>query len=211
MNTRALEGLTLTERKVIEEFSKGLRPKEIAQNLGISIRTVYKALYKYRRNLRNMGLEEEAENFKVRRNTHSKLPTSELNARQANLSISNNFTNLLNLENLMSYLLGNLILKNSTSLVMNENNELLKQISELILTLKTLNDTLNRVGNLVLELMNEITKLNNLLKSKDVLAYNYNPNVRVGNVNKVKLESKDIPSFLIDNPWIEVLRMRGRE
>jgi len=41
--------LTDTEKKVVELYSKGLRPREIAQALGISINTVYKALSKARR------------------------------------------------------------------------------------------------------------------------------------------------------------------
>jgi len=41
--------LTDTERRVAELYSKGLRPREIAEALGISINTVYKALSKARR------------------------------------------------------------------------------------------------------------------------------------------------------------------
>jgi len=41
--------LTATEKKVVELYSKGLRPREIAQALGISINTVYKALSKARK------------------------------------------------------------------------------------------------------------------------------------------------------------------
>ncbi|ACB40538.1 sigma factor-like helix-turn-helix DNA-binding protein [Pyrobaculum neutrophilum] len=43
--------LTETERKVADLYSKGLRPREIAERLGISINTVYKALSKARRAL----------------------------------------------------------------------------------------------------------------------------------------------------------------
>lgn len=41
--------LTQTERRVVEQYSKGLRPREIAEQLGISINTVYKALSKARK------------------------------------------------------------------------------------------------------------------------------------------------------------------
>lgn len=41
--------LTETERRVAEMYSRGLRPREIAEKLGISINTVYKALSKARR------------------------------------------------------------------------------------------------------------------------------------------------------------------
>jgi len=49
--------LTDTERRVAELYSKGLRPREIAEALGISINTVYKALSKARR---AYSLAEEA-------------------------------------------------------------------------------------------------------------------------------------------------------
>lgn len=41
--------LTETEKKVAELHGRGLRPREIAETLGISINTVYKALSKARR------------------------------------------------------------------------------------------------------------------------------------------------------------------
>ncbi len=41
--------LTETERKVAEMYARGLRPREIAERLGISINTVYKALSKARK------------------------------------------------------------------------------------------------------------------------------------------------------------------
>lgn len=47
--------LTETERRVAELYGRGMRPREIAEALGISINTVYKALSKARR-----AAEEEA-------------------------------------------------------------------------------------------------------------------------------------------------------
>jgi hypothetical protein len=41
--------LTETERRVAELYARGLRPREIAERLGISINTVYKALSKARK------------------------------------------------------------------------------------------------------------------------------------------------------------------
>jgi len=41
--------LTATEQRVVELYNNGLRPRDIANRLGISINTVYKALSKYRR------------------------------------------------------------------------------------------------------------------------------------------------------------------
>ncbi|MEL9990966.1 MAG: sigma factor-like helix-turn-helix DNA-binding protein [Thermoproteus sp.] len=41
--------LTATEQRVVELYNNGLKPREIANKLGISINTVYKALSKHRR------------------------------------------------------------------------------------------------------------------------------------------------------------------
>ncbi|MEZ0247927.1 MAG: sigma factor-like helix-turn-helix DNA-binding protein [Thermoproteus sp.] len=41
--------LTATEQRVVELYNNGLKPREIANRLGISINTVYKALSKHRR------------------------------------------------------------------------------------------------------------------------------------------------------------------
>ena len=53
---KALSALTETERKIIEEYLRTRAPpKEISKKLGVSVRTVYKALYKYRKILREEG------------------------------------------------------------------------------------------------------------------------------------------------------------
>ncbi|MFN3805249.1 MAG: helix-turn-helix transcriptional regulator [Pyrobaculum sp.] len=41
--------LTRTEKKIAELYTTGMRPREIAEHLGVSINTVYKALSKARR------------------------------------------------------------------------------------------------------------------------------------------------------------------
>lgn len=41
--------LTKTEKKIAELYATGMRPREIAEHLGLSINTVYKALSKARR------------------------------------------------------------------------------------------------------------------------------------------------------------------
>lgn len=56
---RAMEGLTFTERKIMEEYLRGLKPKEIATRLKVSIKTVYKAVWKYRKNFRALHRERD--------------------------------------------------------------------------------------------------------------------------------------------------------
>ncbi|MGC9050401.1 sigma factor-like helix-turn-helix DNA-binding protein [Pyrobaculum sp.] len=52
--------LTETERRVAELYSRGMRPREIAESLGISINTVYKALSKARRAMELAEVRVEA-------------------------------------------------------------------------------------------------------------------------------------------------------
>ncbi|MGC9118296.1 MAG: hypothetical protein ACP5I3_04805 [Thermoproteus sp.] len=50
--------LTATEQRVVELYNSGLRPRDIANKLGISINTVYKALSKHRRLAEAPGPED---------------------------------------------------------------------------------------------------------------------------------------------------------
>ncbi len=63
-----LRRLTPTERRVVEYFvSNGGSAREIAGALGISERTVYKALYRYRRIAESMGYDASEFYFRRRR------------------------------------------------------------------------------------------------------------------------------------------------
>ncbi|MCU7787264.1 helix-turn-helix domain-containing protein [Pyrobaculum sp. 3827-6] len=53
--------LTETERRVAELYSRGMRPREIAESLGISINTVYKALSRARKAMELTEAQVEAE------------------------------------------------------------------------------------------------------------------------------------------------------
>jgi len=52
--------LTQTEQRVVELYRRGVRPREIAEVLGISINTVYKALSKARKALGDVEPPREA-------------------------------------------------------------------------------------------------------------------------------------------------------
>jgi len=58
--------LTATEQRVVELYNNGLRPRDIANRLGISINTVYKALSKYRRFSESQDGGETREGFPSR-------------------------------------------------------------------------------------------------------------------------------------------------
>ena len=59
--------LTVTERRIVEYFAKhGGSAREIADALGVSERTVYKALYRYRRIARSLGVDASGFYFRNR-------------------------------------------------------------------------------------------------------------------------------------------------
>uniref|UniRef100_A0A7J3X7W7 RNA polymerase sigma factor 70 region 4 type 2 domain-containing protein n=1 Tax=Thermofilum pendens TaxID=2269 RepID=A0A7J3X7W7_THEPE len=71
-----LSDLTDTERRIVEAYLRyGGRAKDIASLLGVSERTVYKALYKYRKLAREKGLDASA--FYLRGGSLGALPRFE--------------------------------------------------------------------------------------------------------------------------------------
>jgi len=77
-----LSGLTDTERRIVEAYLRhGGRAKDIAGLLGVSERTVYKALYKYRKLARERGLDASA--FYLRSASSSAQPRFEAQPLQA--------------------------------------------------------------------------------------------------------------------------------
>lgn len=62
--------LTATEQRVVELYASGLRPREIANKLGISVNTVYKALSKHRRLAEAEPQAESSANDQTIRQVH---------------------------------------------------------------------------------------------------------------------------------------------
>ncbi|MCD6369656.1 MAG: sigma-70 region 4 domain-containing protein [Thermoproteales archaeon] len=135
---KLLARLTETERKAVKEYLNGLKPKEIASKLGISVRTVYKALWKYRK------------------------------------------------------ISGEKVVRAKRRRIVEPSPTVNRLFSDLIRVLSELNATL-------IELNRNIGRLANLLEARDITR------------STVKRIDAQLPSFLQENPWIEVLRMRGRE
>ena len=122
--------LTSTEEKVIREYELGLKPKEIAAKLNISVKTVYKALWKYRK-IKGM-----------RGHTREKSPEDSL-----------------------------------------------------IKTLIEIRDILLRIDKRIQNLEYSLSELIETFKEEYT----------------IKDTGEELPSFLRDNPWIEILRLRGKE
>jgi len=189
---RALAGLTATERRIVQEYLQGSEPKEISEKLGVSVRTVYKALYKYRRNLREMGLEEVAEKLKVRsrrmlRRAKANSAASE-GCSGGGGSLEGALAKVL-LEALSGYLSAR------------PHGEGGLDGRELYALLRELNENIAMLRGAVARLSEEIAMLRGCLTSASA------PPESGARAER----SSGVPSYLLDNPWVEVLRMRGRE
>ena len=161
VNVDALTELTATEKKAVREYLAGLKPKEIAAKLGISVRTVYKALWKYRK--------------AIGAPARKRLKTAPQGLR----------------EEQVIPLVGLLSMLQQTSLFPKASKDLDEVLNNLVSLLTRLNVSL-------LKLNENIEKLIGLLER--------------GGVSGTDLSSEaEVPSFLKNNPWTEVLRMRGKD
>lgn len=192
-------GLTATERRIVEEYLNGHTPKEIAHKLNVSIRTVYKALYKYRKNLKELGFEEKAEMLKVRkrrrRSNTLASPKEQASSKSTDKSIEEAF-----LRALANVVYGQLFSAPSHRI----NSPIKVIVDELCTLLRELNQSVSELKNALNKLSNEVALLRECIG--EVKEFNLRQSVPF-----VEETEQPIPSYLLDNPWIEVLKMRGRE
>ncbi len=198
----AFTGLTSTEKEIVGEYLKGSMPAEISRKMGVSIRTVYKALYKYRRNLRKMGLHDEAEKLKVRTRKRKINIEQQKKAYLAQKSIeleqSSSVQNILpvtsNLDEMLSKAVYTAVYDIVKELLMNSRNRSSENLDNAIVAvLKEISEEIRGIKSILMDLSKKINiNIEDFTKSASV------------NVNE------DL-SFLNDNPWLEVLRTRGKD
>ncbi|OYT31737.1 MAG: hypothetical protein B6U94_01970 [Thermofilum sp. ex4484_79] len=181
-----LENLTATEKKIVEAFLNGLTFREIADKLGVSIRTVYKAVYKYRRNLREMGRHEEAEKLK-RRGRRPKIEKKAVLSREASLDkiASKAIYDVL-------YEYTRKIIERGIKAIDKEEcdgSDIYSKLNEIVQLLNAINEN-------IIKMLNAISKI------ETVKTYETRT-IFTGETEKL--------SFLIDNPWLEVLKSRKRK
>ncbi|MEM1509008.1 MAG: hypothetical protein QXY49_05090 [Thermofilaceae archaeon] len=124
------------------------KAKDLAAELGVSVKTVYKALYKYRK----LRQENEFEEYKEAYNQPSGFDAA------LNLQVNDEFRDL---------------------------NGLLEAVYELKQSIDCLNSTLN--------------KILNVLAEKEVFSIQ----------SRSPTEGSDeLPVFIKDNPWLEIIRSR---
>lgn len=153
--TERVSGLTRTESLIVAAYMSRDPPpkaKELASRLGVSVRTVYKAIYKYRRICRELGIEPLAV-FR-QRGGRSRRRLEEATAGEVRRWL-------------------NEVLGEPSS------RALLSEIQALRMSVESLTESIN--------------KLIRLLESQKP---------------PVEEDQLEVPSFIKDNPWLDVLRSR---
>ncbi len=194
----ALEGpkvrLTKTERQIISVFFKrGGTAKEIAEVLGVAPRTVYKATYKYRLNLKALGIDlNDLKRGEDGKPVQAKPPA--LKAR----GLKNVLTREVLLEEIKKVV-----------------RETLTDIMGIQSTPRSIQPQIN-VDGIIKQLDRLESSIEKLAESIDRLAAAFSGlNVKVVTSKEESQGSGDnssgqyMPSFVRGNPWLAVLKSRG--
>ncbi|MFP3238372.1 MAG: helix-turn-helix domain-containing protein [Caldivirga sp.] len=172
--------LTKTELAVGDlYYRQGLRPREIAQRLGISINTVYKALSKYRSQLRdNLNINGQAESPLGGKEDYVQPQGGQASITLVNLSFTVNTTQPI-----------------QPSVVnLSEVNELLGSLSR---DIKLLKDDYSRIIDALME-------LKKLVSSMAVVNCGGYVDSRVSGDGR----DLNLPSFVRDNVWVDIIRSK---
>ncbi len=185
---------TETEKRILKLYFDGLKPKEIASSIGCSVRTVYKAVYKYRRAVR-----EGADPAKLRSlimdasQSADKCSIDQAGLQRGIAAIPlRGFQYPLMIAPIVPMAPSEIkealsILKEATAQL----REVAGHISKLTVEIESLRATLMRMEP-------ELRSLKDLEEIPMVSAQE--------NRNVLKIRgSDDLPSYLRDNPWLEIL------
>ncbi|MCD6509666.1 MAG: helix-turn-helix domain-containing protein [Thermoprotei archaeon] len=170
-----LPHFTTTERYILLHYLSGLSPKKTAEAVGCSVKTVYKAIYKYRKALREGFSEDEL------RLILSSPPRRSRSRVQP------------------------MLMPSVLTLPWAELMSLSSVIKELMMSIRSLNESISHIRkeltNLRLMLADIEASLNLLMEKEECARSTINE-------HKIVVQ-KDLPSYLVDNPWLEILAARA--
>jgi len=190
----ALSELTETERRIVIYYLETrLQPKQLAKSLNVSVRTVYKALYKYRKALKKRGIDpSELYLLKKPAKQDSTLQTTDKEATAVDLEKIRSMVREIVEEHLATLGILENEKSNNTGKESPDPNEkvYLSKIDEVIYLLREINRNIQ-------ELLRELSRTSAPIRTE-----------RLKRIVSVRNSSVELPSFVENNPWLEVLSLR---
>ncbi len=194
----ALSELTETERRIVIYYLETkFQPKQLADSLNVSVRTVYKALYKYRKALKKRGIDP-SELYLLRKSSRKSSKSDSASVVDVKDEIVTDPEKIKKIvkEVVEEYLedIGILESKGSTNTGKEQRSFNLNvdqsKVEEIISLLKEINRNLQ-------ELCRELTRNPPPVRTE-----------RLKQVVSARNSSLELPSFVENNPWLEVLSLR---
>jgi len=189
-----LDKMTKTERRIIIYYLEhGGKAKEIASALNVSERTVYKALYLFRKKLKEKGINPSELYLR------SSIEQKNAKAIVAPSSYEKNLEEIINKKILP------IILNQVRNVLREELKKILykeeKNTEKEIIAQGDLVNAISVLNNSIRELNENIVSLISFLNKKD--------NTQT-NMKDIKIVAREtLPSFVRGNPWVEVLKSRS--
>jgi len=197
-------------------FEQGKKPKEIAEILGLSINTVYKAISKYRsaflkdQNSRNNNNNREG-NRDDREYVQERTRESTSRVDVKNMTYSKVLSFKISLSINLPYTIPQYI-KNSNEFESKDrvlNDDIMKTTTQILeLILNKIEEKMNMLINVLESINSTLLKVVDSIGSRltiNEISNNYRHDVssEVGNVKEC-----DIPSFIKDNVWVDIIRSK---
>lgn len=209
-----LSKLTDTEKKIVTTYAKrGGSAKELAAILGVSERTVYKALYKYRKIAKNLGIDPSRfylrQNLALSSSDNDKLGQGSINSKSIIDEIRDAI--LRDVKRIVEESVKEALREVLASQITGYNVDTELSAKSIARSDPT-NHATEKLAMLLERLSYGIDKLNRnieILSSKiDTFRYmgpskNTEENSNGKNVGRETL--RNLPSYVVDNPWLEVL------
>lgn len=183
--TGSMPRFTETEKRILQLYFDGYRPKEISESLKCSVRTVYKAVYKYRRALRE-GVDPIDLKKAIFKNETNDSSSPSISPRmQFNATLPFVVTPVVP------------IATNELKEMISILKESLMQFRDLAECISKLNEEINLLRTAMMRVEREIRKLQFTKPSATDLS----------GIEKSSESSKlsELPSYLRNNPWLEIL------
>ena len=182
---------TETEKQILQYYLRGLAPKQVAEVVKCSVNTVYKAIYKYRRALREGIPKEEL---------HRMIGVEAAGPASASPASAGPMTPLGTPQPAMPQPAYPPMILSPVFALPAQPQPLLDQSQ-----LRELTSALREIASLLAEIRAELQALRASLPVRSA-----SPPLKAEPPYEHEFAPSELPSYLRDNPWLEILASRPR-